>query len=54
MALNGSGPISLDCCAYVPGRVVLFDGAIPHCILSANTVSPARRLSLAIQFIKKE
>jgi hypothetical protein len=38
------------CIMYKPGRVVIFDGKIPHCILSPNTVSPAYRLSFAIQF----
>lgn len=38
------------CIMYKPGRVVIFDGKIPHCILSPNTVSPAYRLSFALQY----
>lgn len=39
------------CAVYKPGRVVMFDGSIPHCIMSPNIIAPAYRLSFAIQFI---
>lgn len=38
------------CIMYKAGRVVIFDSTIPHCILSPNTVSPAYRLSFALQY----
>lgn len=36
-------------CLYKPGRVVLFDGSIPHMILSISPAAKAHRFSFAIQ-----
>jgi len=36
-------------CLYKPGRVVLFDGSIPHMILSISSVVKTHRYSFAIQ-----
>ena len=33
-----------------PGRVVLFDGSIPHCIAAPTSLAPAYRFSLALKF----
>lgn len=41
------------CVTYIPGRIVLFDGEIPHCIAAPTNVAPTYRFSFAIQF-KKE
>jgi hypothetical protein len=37
---------------YVPGRFVLFDGAIPHKVCSPSSLAPTFRLTLAIRFDK--
>jgi Rps23 Pro-64 3,4-dihydroxylase Tpa1-like proline 4-hydroxylase len=36
-------------CLYKPGRAVLFDGSIPHMILSPSNLAKAHRFSFAIQ-----
>lgn len=38
--------------AYIPGRVIIFDGRIPHCIAAPTNLAPSYRYSLAIQYIK--
>ena len=38
--------------AYVPGRVIIFNGAIPHCIAAPTNLAPSYRYSLAIQYCK--
>jgi len=40
----------LHCVAYVPGRVVIFDGSIPHCICPPTNLASSYRLSFVIQF----
>jgi hypothetical protein len=35
---------------YKPGRIVVFDGTIPHMIMSTNTLAEAPRLSFVIQY----
>lgn len=37
-------------CLYKPGRVVVFDGSIPHMIMSPTNVCPVNRLTFAIQY----
>lgn len=37
-------------CLYKPGRVVLFDGSIPHMIINPTNAAEVHRFSLAIQF----
>jgi len=37
-------------CLYTPGRVVLFDGSIPHMIMSPTPTAELHRFSFAIQF----
>jgi hypothetical protein len=37
-------------CLYKPGRIVLFDGSIPHMILNPTGVAEVHRFSFAIQF----
>lgn len=38
--------------AYIPGRIILFDGEIPHSIKSQNDLAPHYRFSLALFFDK--
>jgi Rps23 Pro-64 3,4-dihydroxylase Tpa1-like proline 4-hydroxylase len=38
------------CSMYKPGRVVIFDGNIPHCILPPTKASPTYRFSFVIQY----
>lgn len=35
---------------YVPGRIILFDGNIPHCIAPPTTMAPTYRFSFVIQY----
>lgn len=37
-------------CLYKPGRIVLFDGSIPHMILNPTNAAEVHRFSFAIQF----
>lgn len=37
--------------AYTPGRVMIFDGSIPHVICAPTNVAPSYRFSLAIQLV---
>ena len=37
-------------CLYKPGRVVIFDGTIPHMIVNPTVLCPVNRLSFAIQY----
>lgn len=37
-------------CLYRPGRVVVFDGSIPHMILTPNVACPTTRFTLALQY----
>ena len=37
-------------CVYNPGRVVVFDGSLPHMIMSPNVMSQKPRFSLVIQY----
>jgi hypothetical protein len=39
--------------SYVPGRVIVMDGTIPHCISAPTILAPSYRLSLAIQYAAK-
>ena len=43
-------------CVNNPGRVVVFDGTIPHMVLTPTMLAPVHRYSFAIQFsnIEKE
>ena len=36
--------------SYVPGRVIIMDGTIPHCISAPTNLAPSYRFSLAIQY----
>ena len=40
------------CTLYKPGRIILFDGSIPHCILPPTNLAPSYRYSFVIQYIK--
>jgi Rps23 Pro-64 3,4-dihydroxylase Tpa1-like proline 4-hydroxylase len=40
------------CLVYTPGRVVIFEGNIPHCIAAPTNIAPTYRFSFAIQFKK--
>lgn len=40
------------CFAYRPGRIIIFDNSIPHCIGAPTNLAPSYRYSLAIQFTK--
>lgn len=37
-------------CLNVPGRVVVFDGTIPHMVMTPTMMAPVHRYSFAIQF----
>ena len=39
---------------YKPGRVVVFDGSIPHCIAAPTNLAPTYRFSLAMQFGERQ
>ena len=36
--------------SYKPGRVIVFDGSIPHCIAAPTNLAPTYRFSLALKF----
>lgn len=38
---------------YTPGRVIVFDGDIPHCIRPQSTLAPMHRLTLTVMFTDK-
>jgi hypothetical protein len=38
------------CVAYVPGRLIIFDGSIPHNISAPTNLAPTYRFSFAIQY----
>jgi hypothetical protein len=38
------------CSMYKPGRVVVFDGNIPHCILPPTKSAPSYRFSFVLQY----
>jgi Rps23 Pro-64 3,4-dihydroxylase Tpa1-like proline 4-hydroxylase len=40
------------CVAYKPGRIVVFDGTIPHGICAPTNIAPSFRFTLAAQFHK--
>jgi hypothetical protein len=40
------------CASYKPGRIILFDGTIPHCAAPPSNFSPCFRYSFIIQFYK--
>lgn len=40
------------CSFYIPGRVVIFDGTIPHCISSPSPHAPTYRFSFVIQYAR--
>ena len=40
-------------CIYKPGRVVIFDGTIPHMIMNESSLCPDYRLTFAIQWKTK-
>jgi len=40
------------CSFYEPGRVVIFDGTIPHCISAPSPGATAYRLSFVIQYAR--
>ena len=40
------------CSFYIPGRVILFDGTIPHCISAPSPSAPTYRFSFVIQYYK--
>ena len=37
---------------YVPGRICIFDGSIPHCAKPQALVGPKYRFTIACKFIK--
>jgi hypothetical protein len=37
-------------CFYKPGRIVVFDGSIPHMIMTPSNLCPTSRYSFVIQF----
>lgn len=41
------------CNAYVPGRVLIFDGKIPHCIAAPTNLAPSWRFTVAVKFDKE-
>ncbi len=41
-------------CLYKPGRVVLFDGTIPHMILTPTGIAQMHRFSFALQLDRSE
>lgn len=42
------------CVAYKPGRLVVFDGSIPHGICAPTNLAPSFRFTLAAQFQKQK
>lgn len=38
------------CSFFVPGRVIIFDGDIPHMIIPPNVHAPTHRISFVIQY----
>jgi hypothetical protein len=38
------------CSIYKPGRIILMDGNIPHCILPPTNLAPSYRFSFVIQY----
>lgn len=44
---------ALHTCIYKPGRIVVFDGTIPHMIMTPTMLATQYRYSLALQFGEK-
>jgi len=42
------------CSPYKPGRMIVFDGTIPHTIRPQSIISPNYRFSLTIRFTKED
>jgi hypothetical protein len=40
--------------AYTPGRIIVFDGDIPHCVRPQSMIGPKYRFTLAMFFDNKE
>jgi hypothetical protein len=40
--------------SYTPGRIIIFDGSIPHCIRPQSIIGPKYRFTLATTFKRKE
>ena len=49
---NKSGDKLEYCSFYVPGRVILFDGLIPHCISAPSPLASVYRYSFVIQYMR--
>ena len=51
LLLTNDNLTEIDCAiSYVPGRVIIMDGTIPHCIAAPTNLAPSYRFSLAIQY----
>lgn len=50
MLMNEDATDPLEIIGYVSGRVSVFDGDIPHCVMTPTVMSPFHRLTLAVQF----
>lgn len=40
------------CSFYIPGRTIIFDGTIPHCISAPSPTSPTYRFSFVVQYYR--
>ena len=40
----------LEIIGYVPGRITIIDGDIPHCVMTPTIMSPFHRYNLVVQF----
>lgn len=52
MFFNDDETTVLQAIRYTPGRIVVFDGALPHCIRPQSSIGPQYRFTLATFFAK--
>ena len=50
MILNDQLDEPVEIIGYKPGRVTIFDGDLPHCVMTPTVMAPALRYTLAVQF----
>lgn len=50
MILNDKLDDPTDIIGYKPGRVSIFDGSLPHCVMTPTVMSPSLRYTLVAQF----
>lgn len=49
---NQQGNALEYCSFYIPGRTIIFDGTIPHCISAPSITAPTYRFSFVVQYYR--